>query len=349
MKKRNDAFDLLCGLCILRMVSLHVMQFCGHAGDAWWDGVMQWTFFFMSFFFFKAGYFNKSLAGDTRAYLIDKVKRLLVPYITCALLSDVVYFAFLPQMIHLFHKPIEPLHWSRIWDTSEAYGNGPLWFLFSFFSSYVLAHFIDKVRHLHWVVLAFPVIGWWLFSIGNPLWMNLNNIFMGVYFFSLGRVWRMVMERLSRRDIVAFSALLVGFFVVGNIAWHCEYAMRNNIFGGNPFLVVVNVTVVLCGLSGLLMGLKVPRVPWISYIGEHSMVYFVTHYPMLYFYKFVHLSFARSIYGRYDDAIILLITVLCICSWIVPYFEKVPWLSGRWPKASRQDAQPAAESGPSAQ
>ena len=33
MKTRNHAFDLLCGLCILRMILLHVMGMCGYRGE----------------------------------------------------------------------------------------------------------------------------------------------------------------------------------------------------------------------------------------------------------------------------------------------------------------------------
>ena len=36
MKKRNHAFDLLCGICIIRMVSLHIMQQCGKPNEDWW-------------------------------------------------------------------------------------------------------------------------------------------------------------------------------------------------------------------------------------------------------------------------------------------------------------------------
>ena len=59
------------------------------------------------------------------------------------------------------------------------------------------------------------------------------------------------------------------------------------------------------------------------------MVYFIAHYPILYFYKFTHLCFGRSIYGRYEEAIVLLPTLLIVCTWLVPYVERVPWLSGR--------------------
>ena len=167
MKARNHAFDLLCGICIVRMVTLHIMNICGLGDKDAWLQVMQWTYFFMSFFFFKAGYFNKGVSAPTWPYLQDRVKRLLVPWACCGLLGNVVYFSFLPHLIERYHKPVETLEWSHIWETASHYGNSPTWFLFSFFMTYVVVHFIEKVSRLHWIVLLFPFCAVWLFNSGN--------------------------------------------------------------------------------------------------------------------------------------------------------------------------------------
>ena len=82
MKERNHAFDLLCGLCILRMIVLHCVSMCGFRGCTFWfDKLMAWTFFFICFFFFKAGYFNKSISAPTKFFLKDKFKRLFISFI----------------------------------------------------------------------------------------------------------------------------------------------------------------------------------------------------------------------------------------------------------------------------
>ena len=47
MRERNHTFDFLCGICIIRMICLHTITFCGHKGDEWWGEVMSWSFFFM--------------------------------------------------------------------------------------------------------------------------------------------------------------------------------------------------------------------------------------------------------------------------------------------------------------
>lgn len=338
MKERNHAFDLLCGICIVRMVSLHVMGFCGESTQAWWGEVMAWTYFFMSFFFFKAGYFNRGVAGPTRAYIAAKARRLLVPYLCAGWIGLAVYFAFMPVLINRYHRPVEQLQWSHIWTESGFYGNNPTWFLFSFFMAYVVVHFLEKVPRLHWAVPLFPLAGYLLFEAGNPLWMSMDNIFMGVFFFYLGHVWKGLSARLAPERMTALSVLLTIGFVACNCMWEGDYTMSDNTFRGSFLQVTLKTTMALCGLSGLLLSLRLPRIPWICYIGEHSMVYFISHYPIIYIYKFTRLSFGRSIYGRPDDVLILLPVVFCICSWLVPYVERVPWLSGRFPAPAAETA-----------
>jgi fucose 4-O-acetylase-like acetyltransferase len=340
MRERNHAFDILCGICIIRMVSLHIMAFCGQEDQEWWGEVMRWSFFFMSFFFFKAGFFNKGTSSGTDMdYLKDRSKRLLVPYVTSGVIGLVVYFSFYFPLVDRYKKFVEPLEWSHIWMKSGFYGNSPIWFLFSFFVVYMMVRYIDKVKHLCWLTVFFPAISYWAYRTGNNVPMSLGNVFIACYFFYLGRLWQWAMCRFEIRRLMAASWLMVLLFVVLGFVAPGTYNMSQNIFTGNALMAVVRATLVLCGLSGVLLTARVPRIPWLCFIGEHSMVFFISHYPMLYFYKFTHLSFGRSIYGRVDDALILLPVVFCICSWLVPYVERVPWLSGRWPGSRRASAE----------
>lgn len=340
MKERNHAFDILCGICIIRMVSLHIMAFCGQEDQEWWGEVMRWSFFFMSFFFFKAGFFNKGTSSGTDMdYLKDRSKRLLVPYVTSGVIGLVVYFSFYFPLVDRYKKFVEPLEWSHIWMKSGFYGNSPIWFLFSFFVVYMMVRYIDKVKHLCWLTILFPALSYWAYRTGNNVPMSLGNVFIACYFFYLGRLWQWAICRFEVRRLMAASWLMVLLFVVLGFVAPGTYNMSQNIFTGNALMAVVRATLVLCGLSGVLLTARVPRIPWLCFIGEHSMVFFISHYPMLYFYKFTHLSFGRSIYGRVDDALILLPVVFCICSWLVPYVERVPWLSGRWPGSRRASAE----------
>ena len=157
---------------------------------------------------------------------------------------------------------------------------------------------------------------------------------MGIYFFYLGHLWHWMMDRMGDKRMLVISVVLVVLAIVGNVLLPGQYTMSSNTFEGNAAMAIVNSTLALCGLSGILLSTHVVRVPWICYIGEHSMVYFLLHYPMLYVYKFTHLSFGRSIYGHADDTILLIPIIFSICSWLVPYVESLPWLSGRWGTAN---------------
>lgn len=338
MTKRNHTFDFLCGLCIVRMVMLHTFQYTGFTVQPWWKELMDWSFYLMCFFFFKAGYFNRTTSGPTLSYLWDRTKRLLVPYITCGLIGNVLFWLFMWLLEGEYSRnPIRFL-WIHTYKVSDFYGNAAMWFLFSFYIMYVAVHFIGKVRWLKWFALAFPFVSYWLWSEGNPLWMNLNNVCMGIFFFYLGHWWRLLTARTGRRTEFIISVVMLALFVVSNVEWHGVYTMHSNLFSGNPWGAVVNTVLVVCGLSGLFLSIRLPRVPLIGYVGEHSMVYFVLHFPVLYAYRNIALLNHVSLRGSWADAVLMLVIVFAFCTLVVRWFERVPLLSGRWPKVPRQGA-----------
>ena len=344
MKKRNHTFDLLCGLCILRMIMLHTVSTCGLRGEFWFGKLMAWTFFFMSFFFFKAGYFNKGVVGNYRLYVKDRVKRLLVPYLVWGGIGSVVFFGFICTVPAL--KPVfNGLNWEHLYRQSHFWGNPPCWFLFSFFTAYLVIGGVNALRlqkPFAVLVWTFPFVSYWLAKAGNPLWMSLNNVFMGIFFFYLGHWWRRLQNAaewgclhigrpaVGRSGLVVLSVLLILVFVVGNRLNHGEYDMSLNKWVQHPWGAGINSVCALVGISGLLLSLPQHRVPIVNYIGEHSMVFFVLHYPLIHLYKYVHQAFGHGLRGHYDDFILLTVIILCICAWLVPCIERVPWMSGRW-------------------
>lgn len=330
MKKRNNAFDLLCGLCILRMVMLHVMCMTHMEKTSWWREVMFWTFFFMSFFFFKAGYFNKGVTGKTLPYLKDRVLRLFVPYVSWGIISAVLAFFWFCFRPYSPEKAIGMLTEFRWYVGGLTFGNAPLWFLLSFFTTYVVMHFIERVPYLHWIVLVFPAIGYWLFLHDNPLWFYLSNVFCGTFFFYLGKVWHFVLERITKHFALFISILFCIGFVFANIYLHGEYKMKPNVWVAAPWKSMLIVFLSLCGFSGVLLSWRTPRIPFINYVGEHSMVYFVMHYPVLLSYAHICGLFGHGNMRNYLDISIMMILAFGVCTYAVPHMERVPWLSGRW-------------------
>ena len=192
------------------------------------------------------------MGGGNRSYLLDRSKRLLAPYLSSGLIGLLAYFTFYYPLVNKYGHFTETLSWDHLWITSGVYGNSPLWFLFSFFCMYILAHFTEKVRHLHWIWALGPLLSWWLWSEGNPLWMSTNNVFMGIYFFYLGHLWHWMMDRMGDKRMLVISVVLVVLAIVGNVLLPGQYTMSSNTFEGNAAMVIVNSTVALCGLSVIL-------------------------------------------------------------------------------------------------
>jgi len=318
---------------------------CGFRNEFWFAKLMAWTFFFMSFFFFKAGYFNKGIILDFRKYFSDRFGRLLIPYLVWGLIGSVIYFGFL-YFTPSLHPSLSRLRWDHIYTMSHFYGNPPCWFLFSFFTAYIVIGIVNKLRIMrvyNILVLTFPFVSYYLYSLHNPLWMSLNNVFMGLFFFQLGHWWRRLQSHESRHSIfgipfsricaIVLSLLLIAEFVYFNRHCHGEYDMSLNKWVSNPWGAGINTTCALVGISGIMLMVLKWRMPIINYIGEHSMVFFVAHYPIIFFYRFSTHIAGHSIRHNSADCIILTLLILIICRLLVPYIEKVPWLSGRIKKS----------------
>ena len=329
MTKRNHAFDLLCGLCILRMVILHVVCQTALRQTDWWKLIMEWSFYLMSFFFFKAGYFNKGVQGNSRAYCWDKFRRLRIRYFSWAAISAGICLFFMLAFPGKFPGTEHSFHHFRLWIGGFTWGNSPLWFLPCFFTSYIIVHFIEKVKHLNLIILLFPLLSYWLFTRGNPLYLMMNNVFCGAFFFYLGKIWHKTLDLTKDRIGLVLSITLTIAFVLCNIYLHGEYEMRTNSFSGPFWQVMLNTILALTGLSGILLVTHVKRIPGICYIGEHSMVYYIGHYPLITCYVFIATLLEHNIKKSVPDMLIMTVLVFTICTLLVPLIERVFWLSGK--------------------
>ena len=328
MKERNHGIDLLCGLSILYVTMLHAISMCALNTTQWYTRLTAWTFFLVGIFFFEAGYSERETAGETLPYLRQRARNLLIPYVAWALIGGAVFFGFLrlfPEELKGYAKHV---NWEHIWQAGYVYGNPSVWILLCLFVTYAAAHFMGKMRWLWVLALPCPLLSWWLAEKGNPLWMGLNSVFMGIFLYHLGRWWQRLQAVLSCGRFVGLSVLLTVLFVLGNQFLHGEYFMSQNKWTGCAWATPLSMSMALCGLSGLLMAVCRRRVPLLGFIGEHWKIFFLAHYPMIYYYNFVHATCGRSMRGHWNDFIVLVPIILGLCAWLVPYAERCSWLGG---------------------
>ena len=88
------------------------------AEEEGWTIVMHWTFFFMSFFFFKAGYFNKTVDGNSWEFTKKKFRQLMIPYFVWGFIGCLVYFTFAWFILDPRNVMVKSVTLSHIWSTS---------------------------------------------------------------------------------------------------------------------------------------------------------------------------------------------------------------------------------------
>ena len=129
--------------------------------------------------------------------------------------------------------------------------------------------------------------------------------------------------------MLLFSIAFIGF-IFANIYLHGEYEMKTNLWVGPFWQVLLIMPLSLLGISGIFLSIPTPRLPLVNYIGEHSMVFFVMHYPIVLSYAYASILLEHPFRKSIPDLIIILIITFTLCFIAVPFVERVPWLSGRW-------------------
>lgn len=185
--KRNESIDSAAGIMIIYMVFTHVCQHY-HLDNSHFYMIMEHLlYFFMPWFFFKAGMFFK--IGDNKEVVIKSTERLLKPFIIYSLLGHVCYcvVSFLKDGFHL--STLIP--YRSLLMTGSIPGNLPLWFLLSLFACRVL---LNMGRILGFSLYLIATIGLLvplsLHVVGYVYPYYLANMMSGLFFMSMGAIIR---------------------------------------------------------------------------------------------------------------------------------------------------------------
>lgn len=176
MKDRVLYIDEISGLLIIVMVLIHVASRCEYA-----DGfLVRSFFFFMPWFYFKAGYFWKDL--ETSEVIRKGKKRLLKPYLWFSVIAMVVTMCLQPDFNNLL------VNFKVLLVSGAIVANIPLWFLMSLFtvkvlSNLLLCHKSFNVGVIVVFILLAVVTGFALHDIGfkKPEWIAYNILGIGFY------------------------------------------------------------------------------------------------------------------------------------------------------------------------
>lgn len=332
-EERLTYFDWIRGLMILWMLIYHISLNYGKVVfGVPEDGASVFTFmsFFMATFYVSSGYFfSTKRAFDV--FLRDKIKRVVVPYITFSFWGILVFECYcLVTSGHL-----GDLHlMDSIW-TGCVRQNGPLWFLFSLFFCGIIYYGISKVgegKVKHLIVLIVFLLAYLTHNRGQIF--SSGNIALGLTFFHLGFCLRQYKETLNHWYWGVLALLI--YFSLGLFAPSRLEFVRNLMAQGNWFINYI-FTVSACFLLWYISQLwKHNNIAGrgLVFLGRDSLVVFAFHRPVL---NWVIEPVVRAWYPsiRYSEFLIIcligiLLMYIMLNTILKTYFPK---LIGRQPNS----------------
>lgn len=181
--ERNKAIDSVAGIMITYMVFTHICQHFGYEHSAIYMTLEHIFYFFMPWFFFKAGMFFKF--GDNKTICYKGIKRLLFPFVKYSLIGHICYC-----LLCYFNGNID---WSVIFPyrsflmEGSIPGNLPLWFLLSLFLCRVIFNELQNRKvPIYLVAIISVLVALMLHKIDFIQPFYVANVWTGMFFMTMG-------------------------------------------------------------------------------------------------------------------------------------------------------------------
>lgn len=309
---RNQSLDWISGIMILYIIIMHATMYYRVSWIIETAKILgAILFMYMPWFFFKAGMYAKF----TPAYatIRSSYKRLLVPWIVFGLLGlAIISLIAIRQIGGIAHLPEWILEIIVI--EMAMPGNPALWFLISLFACRLIASIIPITR-MPWALIT-AVIGvsagliFYIFPV--ELWgkaMLFPNIFMGIFFYSFGYIFRTLQYDIRIAIIAVATLIILTLFDSHNVDMR-----TNGTLYYSPLSYSIYYPRALCGI--LIINYLINLLPSsylqksiVSYIGRNSMAFYVIHMPVMLLCKIVMLHFSTL---TYSTQLLIMLSVVIV-------------------------------------
>ena len=185
MKSRDNTIDSVAGVMIIYMVFTHVCQHFGLAQSTLYLLLERGLYFFMPWFFFKAGMFFS--LKDDKEVIRASAFRLLKPFVIYSLLGYVVYVIVCAIKGNLALSALFPI--KQLVLEGSITGNLPLWFLLTLFICRILLNLVGKTKCRVLALCLLSLVAAFLMHLANfehPYY--LANTMTGLTFMCLGYI-----------------------------------------------------------------------------------------------------------------------------------------------------------------
>ena len=274
-KERLYHLDVVCGILIVYMILYHCSQWA-HVTDYDWAVIAgRIFFFFMPWFFFKAGMFLNP-EKKIKEVIGSSFKRLVVPFIKYTLLGYIFYclVKYVDGDASKYVFFVQPIKDLLLMGACSC--NLPLWFLLTLFVVRVITYL--GAREKVYLVLLVIMTGVGAVSLHyleyeKPVYVA--NICSGCFFFIMGYMLK----------TTQFSRI---FFVIASILYLATLffpsavdMFPNKLMHGEYFLWLVGSIAGCILFNNVFAFLKNGRLKIFAFVGRNSMLFYCFHWVIL--------------------------------------------------------------------
>lgn len=300
-KNRENYIDAISAILIIYMILLHIFQMTNKESFLS-SFYMKILFFFMPWFFFKAGMYFK--CSDWKTVIAVGLKRLIIPYLVFSLIGYVV------QLIEFIvtgdnnwgYLVISPI--AHFLLNGALWGNLALWFLLSLFFVRLLLQLIVS-RNISFYAASFVslFIAFALHFVDFRIPLYIANTCSGLFFALCG--YHLRYNQFKRKwVIIGLIAYLYNLFISKS-----GVDMFHNQLGNGYYLVWIFASLGGCiTINNLFKYMSLGNVR-LNVIGKDAMSYYVMHYALL---SFLSVVFKYITNSDNSDALFAIMLVSCL-------------------------------------
>ena len=322
-KQRSSYLDNLCGLLIIYVVFFyHLPDFCKIENTSVFICFRNILDYFMAWFFYKSGMFaiKRPFIEELKIVLQRLIKPFFIINAICIVLNILIDRGegLAEHILVSIYRESNTLCI-------------PLWFCLSLSIVRLLYQAIAILTdNYKWLILCLSVcVSYLLFLftyrliglketllISIPFWFG--NIFLGLFFYLLG-----YLLRTKHFNHVLFIVALLIYSIHFFTPFYLDFYINNS---GNYFLSVLFYISGIIVFNNIFKRWLDVRIPILTYIGENSMIYYVTHYTFLYLLLIGH-SYRISGWPLYIVSFIITIFFLVCMDFL--FRKKLGWVIGK--------------------
>lgn len=310
---RQSGLDMFAGILIIYMIMYHCFQHAELLDSMMYEITHRIFFFFMSWFYFKAGMFHK--VKPEKVMVKTTARRLLIPFASFTLLA---YFIccinyLLIGDFNIIHYTLSPIKQLLLLEAIS--WNLPLWFLPSLFIVKNIFNLWSLRYSSKWLLLLGIVACLTANdSEAYPIWIQ--NLAAGMFFYSAGYCLKDIKK--SKFLLCICGGLYVLSLVKPNIV-----DFRTNILSSNSvyclWLLFSLGSIIFYNRLFIATPPNMLRRNVFTYIGRNSMFFYCSHWIVIMIVKqLVKYS------GIVMNSEIFFILLLLVEAFLLPLFVIIP-------------------------